>query len=116
MNFRIIGLVFLFVFSIANSYAQVTRDLTQPAYLAVNSTAAGGVCAAPYCVNPQLGIPLDYYSVNSQVESRLADLKRQALRGVAMSASLTTVMPASGTHNHMNISTASYGGEQAISL
>jgi hypothetical protein len=54
----------------STSYAQVVTNLTDGTYLAVTSTNnSGGVCAPPYCVSPQQGIPLNHFATSSQVDS-----------------------------------------------
>jgi trimeric autotransporter adhesin len=48
--------------------AQVVTPLTDPTYLAVVSTVnPGGLCAPPYCVSNQQGIPLNYFATSSSV-------------------------------------------------
>ena len=97
------GLVFSTV-----AKAQIVTPLTDPAYLAVTSTGGGGgVCGGGYCVNPQQGIPLNYFATASSVSTLSARLDAamalsnqvstinsqilQTQRGVAATAAMANI-------------------------
>ena len=64
-------LVALMVSTVAQ--AQVVPASGDPTYLAVTSTTGpgGGLCSLPYCVNPQQGIPLNYFATSSRLLKNL---------------------------------------------
>jgi hypothetical protein len=65
VSFVVLGLVFS-----TGAKAQVVPTSGDPTYLAVSSTInPGGVCGAPYCVNPSNGIPLNYFATSSSVSA-----------------------------------------------
>jgi hypothetical protein len=68
--------VLIVLFSSTGAMAQVVQASGEPTYLAVTSPNAGGYCGPPppYCMNPQFGIPLNYYATSGSISSLSARL------------------------------------------
>ena len=88
----------LFVFAVltfaTGATAQIVRPSGDPAYLAVTTTpGGGGVCGSSYCVNPQKGIPLNYFATSSSVTSLAAriDGELAALNPAAINAQISGI-------------------------
>jgi hypothetical protein len=67
--------VLIALFSSTGTMAQVVQASGDTNYLAVTSLNPGVYCAGPsYCLNPQVGIPLNYFATSGSVSSLSARL------------------------------------------
>lgn len=82
--------------------AQVVSTLTDPTYLAVTSTVTpgGAVCGPTHCVNPQAGIPLNYFAaassvsaLSTRIDAAMAFTSQilQTQRGLAATAAMANI-------------------------
>jgi hypothetical protein len=124
MIYRVILFAAASVFS-SVATAQVVTPLTDPTYLAVVSTAnLSGVCAQPYCVSPQQGIPLSYFATSAQLSSittsaQLNSINSQiskALEIGAISAAMGDAIPNPGDRFAFRINAAGFNGEAGGAL
>jgi len=118
--------------------AQIVTNITDDStYLAVSSFVnPGGVCAPPRCVNPQNGIPLNFFATTETVSAngaridaafaavatlntQVANLNREVSRSLeigAIAASMRDAIPNAGDRFAIRLNAAAIDGYAGGSL